>query len=100
MSIDPLRVLARALLPYLRDELATTRPEYYDQHTSPLGAATHKRLVKAGKLEGKLVGKRYVVERAAVEAYLRRAAPESQPDPVQAMIERALIGSPKRTRKR
>jgi hypothetical protein len=70
---DVLRSLAQALTPYLRQTLASSdakEPEYYDQNNSPLGRRRHLALVRRGALSGRKVGKRVLVARAAMRAFL------------------------------
>lgn len=69
-----LRHLARALLPFIQDELKTTlppsEPAYYSQHDSPLGRRRHLALVRSGQLEGKKVGRLVLVPRKLVHAFI------------------------------
>lgn len=66
----------RALLHELADEVANhldaqvERARYYDQDTSPLPAATHCRLVRAGDLPGHKVAGRILVEREAMHRFI------------------------------
>lgn len=71
---DVLRLLAKALSPYLQDELSTstlTQPEYYSQKDSPLGRRKHMGLVRQGVLRGRKVGKSVFVLRNDVHAYIQ-----------------------------
>jgi hypothetical protein len=68
-----LRVLAQALAPYLRQELTSTdstEPEYYHQNNSPLGRQRYLSLVRRGVLRGRKVGKRVLVARRDMAAFL------------------------------
>lgn len=88
MTDTHLRELARALAPYLREHLEAS-PDFYDQKTSPLGSRKHRELCRTGKLPNTHVGQRYIVSRAAMEAYLQAVAnPVVEVDPVQATLER------------
>ena len=88
---DILRSLAEALTPYLRRCLASTNknePEYYHQDNSPLGRRRHLALVRRGILRGRKVGKRVLVSRRDMSAFLEehpRAAldPARAPDPLE-----------------
>jgi len=70
---DVLRSLAQALTPYLRQTLASAdanEPEYYHQNNSPLGRRRHLALVRSGALSGRKVGKRVLVARQDMRAFL------------------------------
>jgi len=56
-----------------------TGDEYYDQLTSPLGKLAHLRAVAAGKLPGRRVGKKILVRREDMHAFIETAAPRSKP---------------------
>lgn len=58
----------------LHEKLAEGSPgeDYVDQRRSPLGARLHCRLVRQGVLHGSRVGKRTLVRRADIDAYLER----------------------------
>lgn len=66
----------RALLHELADEVAdkleslSGDARYYDQGTSPLPANTHCRLVRSGKLAGRKVAGRVLVEREVMHAFI------------------------------
>ena len=49
---------------------AVPLPELVDQHCSPLGKAKHLRLVRAGELKAMKSGKRVLVRREAIDAWL------------------------------
>jgi hypothetical protein len=70
---DVLRSLAHALTPYLRPLLASndaSEPEYYHQNNSPLGRRRHLALVRRGVLKGRKVGRRVLVSRDDLRAFL------------------------------
>lgn len=46
--------------------------EWVDQSTSPLGRDRHLRLVRSGALPGKKDGRRVLVRRAHIDAYLEK----------------------------
>jgi excisionase family DNA binding protein len=47
---------------------------------------TARRLLKTGELEGRRVGRAYLVSRASVDAYMRRTAPVEGEDPLAAEL--------------
>ena len=53
--------------------------EWLDQDTSPLGRRRHLELVRTGVLPGKKEGRRVLVRRADLDAYLA-VTPKSTPD--------------------
>lgn len=53
-------------------EAQSTGAEWVDQAVSPLGRRRHLDLVRTGVLKGNKVGKRVLVRRADVEAYLAK----------------------------
>ena len=73
---DPLRVLAEALAPYLREQLAHTDPKsepvFYSQNGSPLGRRRHLELVRRGLLVGRKVRRLVLVARDEVHAFIER----------------------------
>lgn len=80
------RLLAQLVGPHLREYLpsgADDSPAYYDQSNSPLGRRQHLDLVRRGVLSGHKTGRKVLVARGDVDAYvatrkvLRR---DSQPD--------------------
>lgn len=83
------------------DELVTARlakgaaaSEWVDQHVSPLGHARHLRLVKQGALKGVREGKKVLVRRRDIDAYLEGHAVVPKPvadDDVAGMIN-AIAG--------
>jgi hypothetical protein len=80
---DILRSLAEALTPYLRRSLASrgeSEPEYYYQDNSPLGRRRHLSLVRQGVLRGRKVGKRVLVSRRDMTAFLEQH-PSAAVDP-------------------
>jgi hypothetical protein len=46
--------------------------DYVDQRHSPLGARLHCRLARTGELPGYRAGRRVLIQRAHIEAYLER----------------------------
>jgi len=78
-----LRLLAAALAPHLRQHLAPTEAQagYYSQHDSPLGRTRHLELARRGTLPATKVGRRVLVPRDRVHAYIEkhRAAPRLEP---------------------
>lgn len=70
---EGLRALAQALTPYLLQNFAfagASEPEYYNQNNSPLGRRRHLALVRCGALNGRKVGKRVLVARGDMRAFL------------------------------
>ena len=71
---DVLQGLAEALAPYLRDVLkersSEPGPAFYSQSDSPLGRRRHLELARAGVLTGRTVGRRVLVLREDVHAYI------------------------------
>lgn len=61
---DALRLLADAI------EHADTAPDWYDQKTSPLGRRRHLELVRSGKLPHVRDGRRVLVRREHVDAFM------------------------------
>jgi hypothetical protein len=45
---------------------------FFDQHDSPLGSRLHLRLARSGELVGSQLGRRVVVAKADVYAYIER----------------------------
>jgi hypothetical protein len=88
---DVLRVLAQALAPYLRQSLGSSDSgdlEYYHQNNSPLGRRRHLSLVRQGVLRGRKVGKRVLVSRHHMAAFLEEhpiaaVDPSTPSDPLQ-----------------
>jgi len=88
---EVLRSLALALAPYLRQSLASSDagdPEYYHQNNSPLGRRRHLALVRQGVLRGRKVGKRVLVSRRDMSAFLEEhpnaaVDPATPPDPLE-----------------
>lgn len=70
----------RALLHELADEVAdkleslSGDARYYDQDNSPLPATTHCRLVRSGRLVGRKVAGRVLVERETMHAFINAHA--------------------------
>jgi hypothetical protein len=88
---DVLRSLAEALTPYLRRSLASSKhsePDYYHQDSSPLGRRRHLSLVRQGVLRGRKIGKRVLVSRRDMVAFLEEhplagVVPAAPPDPLE-----------------
>jgi excisionase family DNA binding protein len=88
-----LRLLAEALAPHLRQHFRPTEGHagFYSQYDSPLGRTRHLELVRRGTLPGNKVGRRVLVRRDRVDAYIEAHAasprsechqrPSSDPDP-------------------
>jgi len=75
-----LRMIAELLAPYLRDKLGREPgpdPVFYSQHDSPLGRRRHLELVRSGVLAGHKVGRRVLVRREAIHAYIEAQQPGS-----------------------
>lgn len=66
-----LRALLHELADALADqvELSGHTAEYYDQRDSPLGKE-HARLVRSGKLSGFKIGRRILIKRSDVHAFI------------------------------
>jgi hypothetical protein len=66
--------LLRALDVYLANFAAerVEANEWVDQHASPLGKRAHLEAVRRGAVEGSKVGRRVLVRRADLEAFLER----------------------------
>ncbi len=74
MSTELRREL-HALIEKIVDAIeGSTSGEWVDQKASPLGRARHCELVRTGKLKGVKEGRRVMVKRADVEAYLAKHA--------------------------
>lgn len=74
---DLFRLLASLLAPYLSGSASEAGPAYYDQGNSPLGRRRHLDLVRRGLLLGHKVGRKVLVRRDAVDAYLETLRPGS-----------------------
>lgn len=76
-------LLAAALVPHLRQHFTPTEAQagYYSQHDSPLGRTRHLELARRGSLPAIKVGRRVLVPRERVHAYIEqhRAAPRREP---------------------
>lgn len=69
--------------------------QYVDQKNSPLGSRLHCRLVRSGELPGYRAGRRILVRRADLDAYLERhriAPSEAGTEPDQAETLLAKYG--------
>ena len=77
-------VLARVLLPHLRDAIAaeTSAADVVDQDTSGLGRRMHARLCREGALPATKIGRRWLVRRADLDAYLAQASAPVAPAPI------------------
>lgn len=94
------RALAKILAPFIADEIGT-RPandveNWIDQCRSPLGRRLHCALARDGRLEARKVGRRWLVRRADVDAFIalhgKRPAMIAPPDvPAQDDRVRALL---------
>jgi excisionase family DNA binding protein len=72
---DLFRLLANLLAPYLSRSAIEAGPAYYDQGNSPLGRRRHLDLVRRGLLLGHKVGRKVLVRRDAVDAYVEGQKP-------------------------
>jgi excisionase family DNA binding protein len=83
-----LRLLAAALAPHLRQHFKPNEAQagYYSQHDSPLGRARHLELARRGTLPANKIGRRVLVARDRVHAYIeahgaaRRVEPTEDKD--------------------
>jgi hypothetical protein len=98
--VSRLRALLHELADNVADKLESLSGDarYYDQHNSPLPAATHCKLVRCGKLAGYKRGGRVLVEREEMHRYIEAARVEPEvavdkPDDVatSATLERAPV---------
>ena len=80
---DVLRVIAEALVPYLRELLQppTASPQYYSQLDSPLGRRRHLELARRGTLPRKKVGRMVLVRREDLDAFIDSQHPVSAAEP-------------------
>ncbi len=60
---------------------AGATPEHYDASDSPLGSRRHCALIRAGKIPGVRVGRRYLARREDVDRYLSGATAPTLPSP-------------------
>ncbi len=68
-----LRKTLHAFVDAIADALEQSQPtEWVDAKSSPLGRERHCRLVRQGKLRGTKDGRRVLVRRADIEAYLEK----------------------------
>ena len=70
-----LRLLAEALAPHLRQHFkpdSEGQAGYYSQHDSPLGRTRHLELARRGTLPATKVGRRVLVPRERVHAYIEQ----------------------------
>lgn len=75
--------------------LGSARAEFVDQDTSPLGHRKHLELVRDKKLPAVKEGRRRLVRRSDIDAYLKEhevAAGPQTDDDVDAMVER-IVGT-------
>jgi hypothetical protein len=95
-----LRDLLHELADNVADKLDSLRGDarYYDQHNSPLPAATHCKLVRSGKVAGYKRAGRILVEREEMHRYIEAARVDptvSQDEPgdpsPSATVERAAV---------
>jgi cell division septation protein DedD len=68
--------VAQRVVDHLR---ATDFPGYVDQSTSPLGRRRHIAAVRASRLPGIRVGRRYLARREDVDAYVASSPAAEQP---------------------
>lgn len=61
-------------------EIHSGGTEWVDQHESPLGKRRHLEAVRRGDLKGRKEGRRVLVRRAEVDAYLERNAVATKTD--------------------
>jgi hypothetical protein len=99
-----LRVLAKVLAPFLAAEMNAPAEnelgEWLDQCRSPLGRRLHCAAARSGKLAARKVGRRWLVRRADLEAFIathgtapqpQTACPSEGEDPGQEERLRALL---------
>jgi excisionase family DNA binding protein len=86
-ALDIGQVLEERIRAIVRDELKAHEPdEWVDQSSVPLSRKTYLRLVREGKLPGRKVGRRVLVRRTDLEAFIEahqtepRAANTTGPD--------------------
>lgn len=72
--MNPLRHKLHALIDELVDLVEAAKPadDWVDQKTSPLGRERHCTLVRTGALKGVKDGRRIMVRRVDVEAYIAK----------------------------
>jgi len=94
-----LRALARLLAPLIAPEItllpANDREEWIDQGCSPLGRRMHCAAARDGRLTARKVGRKWLVRRADLEAFILRHGKPS-PDPV--TVETADLADDERIR--
>lgn len=74
--------LAKALAPYLREQLCPESPprEYYSQNDSPLGKRRHLALAKKGAFPSRKVGRAVLVQRGDLHEFIdSHASVHSEP---------------------
>lgn len=73
--------LVQLLLPVFRAEIAAARhDDWIDQSHSPLGRREHCRLARAGTLPARKVGRRWLVRRSELDAWIEaHAEPTAEP---------------------
>lgn len=93
------RMLADAVVELIEAtiEQGSAANEWLDQKTSPLGREKHLRLVQQGKLPARKLGKRVLVRKADLDAYLEREGiargpMSSEAEEVVAAVERLMGG--------
>lgn len=70
--------IARRVVDLLR---AGESREHYDQHDSPLGPRRHCALIRAGRIPGTRIGRRWLALRSDVDRYLGGSAAPTLPSP-------------------
>lgn len=70
--------IARRVVDLLR---AGESREHYDQHDSPLGPRRHCALIRAGKIPGTRIGRRWLALRSDIDRYLGGSAAPTLPSP-------------------
>ena len=96
-----LRLLAEALAPHLCQHFKPTEGQagYYSQHDSPLGRTRHLELARRGTLPATKIGRRVLVPRDRVDAYIEqhRAVPRLEPaDDADVLADWGLTGRSRR----
>ena len=89
LELDPEDVerIAAAVVDKLR---AGDQPEYFDQHSSPLGPRKHCAAIRSGELEGLQLGRRWLARRVDVGAYVARLAEKERPRSSDAAVAESL----------
>lgn len=83
LATDLASIIARLVDARLEARLAELRPaqDWIDQSASPLGRRAHLAAVRRGELPGRRVGKKVLVRRADLDAYIaERGAVRVEPE--------------------